>query len=299
MNKTLKNLIAAVGALAVLAIAYAAVSYVNSYGKSIQPSSFRSFTASGDGKVTAIPDVAEFSFQVITQGGKDLTTTQTDNTNTTNKVIAFVKSKGVAAADIKTSYYNVDPQYQTYNCYIQPLNSSAPAVSQGTVSSGAASAPGSAPTAIGGSSGSSSGSATSISVCPPSVIVGYTVTQSVDVKMRDFTKISDIMGGVVTNGANQVGSLSFTIDDPTVPQAQARDQAIVKAKAKAEDMAKAGGFKLGRLLNIQDGGFSPYPMYNESVGLSAKAAPAAAPTPTIEPGSQDITDTVTLQYEIK
>ena len=42
--------------------------------------------------------------------------------------------------------------------------------------------------------------------------------------------------------ANQVGSLSFTIDDPTVPQAQARDQAIVKAKAKAEDMAIAGGF---------------------------------------------------------
>jgi uncharacterized protein len=295
MNKTLKNIIAAIGGLAILAVAYAAISYVNSYGKSIQPSSFRSFTASGDGKVTAIPDVAEFSFQVITQGGKDLTNTQTDNTNVTNKVIAFVKSKGVAAADIKTSYYNVDPQYQTYNCYVRPLNSSAPAVSEGTVSSGAASGSAAAPVAT----GSSSGSTTSINVCPPSVIVGYTVTQSVDVKMRDFTKISDIMGGVVTNGANQVGSLSFTIDDPTVPQGLARDQAIVKAKAKAEDMAKAGGFKLGRLLNIQDGGFSPYPMHNESMGISAKAAPATAPTPTIEPGSQDVTDTVTLQYEIK
>jgi len=293
MDKTLKNIIAAAGTVAVLIFAYAAVSYVGSYGKSIQPSSFRSFSVTAQGVTTSIPDIAEFSFQVITQGGKDITATQAQNTTTVNKIIDFVKSQGVAAKDIKTLYYNVDPQYQTYNCYIEPMPLAAPAVNK---SNSAASGP--------ISSGSSSGSSgaivpSQIKTCPPSTIVGYNITQSVDVKMRDFKKISDIMGGVVTNGANQVNSLSFTIDDPTSVQDAARAEAIAKAKVKAQAMAKAGGFKLGRLLNISDGGFTPY-YFDQGVSAAVPASAGSAPTPpTIEPGSQETTVSVTMQYEIE
>jgi hypothetical protein len=297
MNKTLKNIILAVGGVMALAIAFAAVSYVNYYGKSIQPSSYRSFSVTAEGKSTSIPDVAEFSFQVITEGGTDLSSLQTQNTDASNKVIDFVKAQGVAAKDIKTLYYNVDPRYQNYDCYMQPLSAIAPSVNAGTVASPPAAGQGG--TVSSGSAGSApSSSSGSVRTCPPASIVGYTVTQSVDVKMRDFKKVSDIMGGVVTNGANQVGSLSFTTDDPTAVQDQARADAIAKAKVKAESMAKAGGFKLGRLLNISENGYNPYPVYNESLGLSAKAAPAA-PTPTIEPGSQETTIDVTMQYEIR
>jgi len=306
MDKTLKNIIAAAGAVAVLAVAYAAVSYVTAYGKSIQPSSFRSFSVTAQGVATSIPDVAEFSFQVITQGGKDLTATQDQNTTAVNKVIDFVKTQGVPAKDIKTLYYNVDPQYQSYNCYPTPIPApipmSAPAVSQGkSVSSGSGfSGSASSGTVSSGSAGGAPSNITMpIRTCPPQTIVGYNITQSVDVKMRDFKKIGDIMGGVVTNGANQVGSLSFTIDDPTSVQDTARAEAIAKAKVKAEAMAKAGGFKLGRLLNISDGGFTPY-YYNQSVSAGAPASGAPVPpTPTIEPGSQETTVSVTMQYEIE
>ena len=276
MNQITKNVLGWAIVVAVLATGYAGLSYVNSYGKSIQPSSFRSFTVTGQGKAIAIPDVAEFTFTIVTQGGTDVASLQSQNTTAANKAIAFVKSKGVADKDIKTEYYNVNPNYQTYNCNVVPQ-----------VYSGA-------------SSGATVGMP-AVQPCPPASIVGYTVTQSVDVKIRDFTKIGDIMGGVVTNGANQVGQLSFTLDDPTTVQNQAEADAIAKAKVEAQAIAQAGGFTIGRLLGVQTGG-SPYPVYN-SYATSAMAPQSvdlkSAPTPAIQAGSQEVDMTVSLQYEIQ
>ena len=275
MNQTIKNVLGGAIVVAVLAMGYAAVSYTNSYGQAIQPSSFRSFSVSGQGKATAIPDVAEFTFQVITQGGKDVSSLQTQNTTAANKAIAFVKAQVVADKDIQTSYYNINPDYQTYNCAPQIYNVAMPA-------SGAAAAP------------------TTVRPCPPASIVGYTVTQSVDVKIRDFTKIGGIMSGIVSNGANQVGQLSFTLDDPTTVQNQARADAIAKAKSEAQAIAQAGGFTLGRLLGIQEGGaYNPYQAYSAGMGGGATVQSAVAPNPTIQPGSQEVDMTETLQYEIQ
>ncbi len=286
MNSTLKNTIAVLGAVVALVLAYAAVSYVTSYGKSIQPSSFRSFSVSAEGKSVSIPDVAQFSFQVITEGGKDLTDLQTKNTEAMNNAIDFVKGQGVDAKDIKISSYNVNPRYENYNCYDAPAELDY--MEKSSVSSGSSSGVATAPAVA----------ERMVKTCPPPAIAGYTITQSVAVKIRDFKKISNIMSGVVTNGANQIGSLFFTTDDPTTPQDKARAEAIAKAKVKAEAMAKAGGFKIGRLLGITDGSYSPYAAYRsyDAVGLASDAK--AESVPTIEPGSQETSISVTLQYEI-
>ena len=266
MNQTLKNVLGVVAAVAILAVGYAAVQYVGVYNKSIPTSSLRSFTVSGQGKASATPDVAEFTFQVVTQGGTDIASTQSKNTDSMNSAIAFVKSAGVADKDITTEDYSIDPRYETYSCPSTPVVYNTTAV------------------------------VTAQSSCPPASIVGYTVTQTVDVKVRDFTKIGDIMSGIVKNGANQVGSLSFTIDDPTTVQNQARSQAIQKAEAQAQELAKEGGFTLGRLLSINENSGNYAPVTYATAGL--KAADAAS-VPTIQAGSQDISETVTLQYEIK
>lgn len=277
MNQNIKNIVWIAVALAVLAIGYSAISYVDSYGKSIQPSSFRSFSVTGEGKAIAIPDIAEFSFTVITEGGKDVSSLQADNTVKVNKAIAFIKSEGVEDKDIKTSYYNVDPRYQTYQCQNPPV--------YGTASQSAGSAPVSAP---------------SVQPCPPPSIVGYTITQSVDVKVRDFSKTGDIMSGVVTNGANEIGTLSFSIDDPTKVRNEARAQAITKAKEQAQSVAQAAGFSVGRLLSVSEG-YNPYPVYNYLAPAAAGAVSKseAAPAPVIQPGSEEIDVTVSMQYEIE
>ena len=138
-------------------------------------------------------------------------------------------------------------------------------------------------------------------MCPPAEIVGYTITQTVAVKVRDFGKIGAIVSGVVENGANSVSQLSFAIDDPDMFESEARGQAIQKAKEKAKAVAKAGGFSVGRLLSIQEGG-SPiyYPMYEKAaLDYGMGGAVSSAPAPTIEPGSQEVKIFVTLVYEIE
>ncbi len=245
--------------LAVLAVGYAAISAAGTYGSAVQPSSYRSFSVTADGKAIGVPDVAAFTFSVVTEGGKDLGSLQTQNTTAMNKAINFVKSEGVAAKDIQTSGYTISPRYQYSNC--------------------------SAYTGI---------------VCPPPTIVGYTVTQNVSVKVRDFSKIGDILSGVVTNGANTVSSLNFTIDDPTAVQAEARSQAITKAEAQAQEIAQEAGFTVGRLLSVNEYNNTPQPVYAmNQAAKTLSAAGASAPSPAIEAGSEEVHVSVTLQYEIK
>ncbi|MCL5004472.1 MAG: SIMPL domain-containing protein [Patescibacteria group bacterium] len=260
MNIKIKNYLG-IAIIAVLFIfALSVMSYVNSYSKSIQPSSFRSFSASGEGKITAIPDIAQFTFSVITEGGKDIAKLQKENTDKTNKIINFAKLSGVVDKDIKTQNYNLDPRYQYYSC---PISREA------------------------------------AEPCPPAEIVGYTITQTIAVKIRNFEKIGDIMAGVVQNGANSVSQLSFNIDDLSVIQDKAREEAIKKAKERAKLIAEAGDFKVGKLLSIDEGGYSE-PIYGYGIGGFAKTAmETSLPAPQIEPGSQEIKVNVILRYEIE
>lgn len=248
--------------IAVLVGAFSAVSYVRTYSRSVQPSSFRSFSVSAEGKVVGVPDVAEFTFQTITQGGVDLAQLTKQNVQKVNDAIDFVKSKKVDSKDIQTRGYNVEPRYQTSSCGWQGP-----------------------------------------SVCPPPEIVGYSVTQTVAVKVRDFSVIGELLSGVVESGANSVSQLTFTIDDPVSLESKARAEAIERAQEKARAIAKAGGFSIGRLLSIQEDQYMPYSYPNYSyMGKAVDGMGGGGeviPPSRVEPGSQDVTARVTLVYEIR
>lgn len=259
MNEKIKDYVGVAIIISLLLVGVSAWSYVKSYSKQIEPGSFRSFSVSGEGKIVAVPDVAQFTFSVITEGGKNVADLQKQNTEKINKAIEFVKKNEVDAKDIKTQQYNIEPKYQYHSC---PRD--------------------------GG-------------VCPPPSIVGYAIRQTVLVKARDFNKVGDLLSGIVQNGANSVSELQFTINDPTEVQNKARAEAIKKAKEKAESIAEAGGFSLGRLLSIDEGSM-PYPVYERydtMKGMGVGGGSDMMPAPTIEPGSQDVTINVTLRYEIK
>jgi uncharacterized protein YggE len=259
-NERFKNILVLSVAFAVLVIAFASWRYVSVYSQSVQPSSFRSFAVTGTAKTHVVPDIAEFSFSIITEGGKDLSQLQKDNTEKANKAIAFLKKLGIPEKDIQTQNYNLNPRYESYACPSQAMN---------------------------------------VRPCPPAQIVGYTINQSVLVKIRDFTKIGDAISGIVTNGANSVSQLTFTLDDADKPQQQAREEAIAKAQTKAEEIAKAGGFTLGKLLSIDDNGGYPQPVYYRKDFGMGGVATMEAQAPAIEAGSQDVSVSVTLRYEIR
>ena len=72
MDKKIKNHLGIGALVSMVILAISSLLFANIYSKSIEPSSYRSFSVGGEGKVVAIPDVAQFSFSVITEGGKDI-----------------------------------------------------------------------------------------------------------------------------------------------------------------------------------------------------------------------------------
>lgn len=129
---------------------------------------------------------------------------------------------------------------------------------------------------------------------------GYTIQQTVDVKIRDFDKISNVLQTAANDGANVVNSLQFTVDNPAQFRQEARAKAIEQARANAENLAKSSGVKLGKIINVYEG-YNPTPViYNsmKSVG-GAGAADSSVPAPTIQPGQQEIQVTINLTYQVK
>lgn len=127
-----------------------------------------------------------------------------------------------------------------------------------------------------------------------SFISGYTLTQTVSLKIRDFSKIGKIIGALPGLGINQIGSLSFDVDDPDKFLNEARKEAFEKARAKADAMASYSGVKIRRVVNFSEyGGGYPVPLF-----AKAEVFGGAVSAPTIEPGSQEVTVQVNVTYEI-
>ncbi len=128
-------------------------------------------------------------------------------------------------------------------------------------------------------------------------ISGYLLTQTVFLKIRDFTKIDKIIGGLPEKGVNDISSLSFDVENPDKYLNEARKEAFEKARAKGEAMAEQNRVKIKKVISFSEG-YDSYP--RPSPFLAGKGGDlAVAPLPVIEPGSQEITVTVNVVYEIK
>ncbi len=132
---------------------------------------------------------------------------------------------------------------------------------------------------------------------------GYEVYQSVDIKVRDLDKIGDIISKTTEKGANQVGSINFTIDDEFELRNEARSLAIEKAKEKAALIAEQTGMKLGEIKGMYESVVAPVMAYDYSnvrkEMLMADQSAGAVSAPSIEAGQNEVKVEVTLIYEIK
>lgn len=128
-------------------------------------------------------------------------------------------------------------------------------------------------------------------------ITGYTASTNLSIKVREIDKANAVIDEATKNGANQIGGVSFDIDDKTKLENEAREKAVKDAKSKAEQAAKIAGFKLGRLVNYtEDFGGYPVPMALRAMGAPEAVSDKAT---QIEPGSNEIIVNVTLSFEIQ
>ena len=133
-------------------------------------------------------------------------------------------------------------------------------------------------------------------------LVGYEVNQNLTLKIRDLSKIGDVIAKTTEKGANQIGNINFTIDDEYELKNQAREMAIQKAKEKAELIAKQSGMKLGEIKSVyENADYNPSPiMYtNAKMDMAAGAVNESLSSPSIQSGQNEIKVDVTLVYEVK
>jgi len=111
-------------------------------------------------------------------------------------------------------------------------------------------------------------------------IVGYTVRNSLTVRVRDIKRVGAILDRSVTLGINEGGNIMFTNDNPSAAISQARTQAMKEAVTKANTLAKAAGVEVGKILEISEQSFPsrPVPMMRAEMAMakSADAVPLAA-----------------------
>lgn len=127
-------------------------------------------------------------------------------------------------------------------------------------------------------------------------IVGYTATNVVQVKMAGIQDVGRLIDAATAAGANRVQRLVFTLKDEEAPQREALRNATVKAKAKAEDVAKALGVKFVRVMSVTENERSFRPLVRDR-SEPAMLAQQQAPTP-IESGSVQVRSSVTLVAEV-
>ena len=132
------------------------------------------------------------------------------------------------------------------------------------------------------------------------VLVGYVVSNTVTVKIRDLNSVGVVIDDVVTAGgdATRIDDVGFTVDDQSAYAEELRSKAVADAMAKARHFASLAGVSLGEPTFISEAaaGVPIQPVYAESFAL-AKAV--SAPATSISGGELELRMSVQVLFEIQ
>lgn len=264
-SKFWQTAMAFLAALTILALVFIvkeikAIGYVGA-----NPNQTNTITVDGTGDAFAAPDVATFTF-TVTETAKTVADAQTAATTKLNAALKAVRDGGVADKDISTQAYNINPHYEYQNAVCP-----ASATVSGTT------------------------------YCPPGrqVLTGYDVSETVQVKVRDLSQAGTLFAAIGSLNVESVNGLTFSVDDPTAVQAEARAKAIDDAKTKAEELAKQLGVELGPIMSFsENNGSYPRPMVY-GMGAASFSTAKADLAPQVPTGEQKVTDNVSITYEIE
>ena len=111
-----------------------------------------------------------------------------------------------------------------------------------------------------------------------SKLVGFSVSNQVNVTIRQLDKVGVILDRLVAAGATDIGTVQFLHSDPAKALDQARLAAMADARRKAELYARASGLTLGAVNWIsEDAGVNPpAPMFAVRAAAMPNAVPIAA-----------------------
>lgn len=130
---------------------------------------------------------------------------------------------------------------------------------------------------------------------------GYKFTHRMKV---EFPMNNEILGRVLSAISKCLGhpefSILFTVDDPEPKKNELLGKAIEDSKNKAEVIARASGVSLGKIVNIDYswGEVEFVSRFETALPTSCESRASAAMDIDVEPDDIDMTDTVTIVWEL-
>lgn len=123
-------------------------------------------------------------------------------------------------------------------------------------------------------------------------VIGYRVSNQVEIVVRDLPKLGSILDAVTKSGANQMNGLNFEVSKAETLKDEARTKAVANAERRALLFAKAAKVELGNVLQISEDSSGPMPFAARAFSKSAGSVP-------IESGSVSLNARVTITWELK
>ena len=120
----------------------------------------------------------------------------------------------------------------------------------------------------------------------------YHVGNGLSVKIRDLSKVGAILSSAVEAGANNISGVSFSIEDTSALEAEAREKAVADAEARAESLARLSGVELGEVVLVSE-------VIGGPVTVFAERAMGGGGGVSIEPGQLEVSMQVQMSFAIK
>lgn len=126
-------------------------------------------------------------------------------------------------------------------------------------------------------------------------ISGYQASNTVSLKVRDITRLGEVIDALVASGANQVHGPQFEIGEPDEAYDEARRTALQNARDRAGLYASALGLEVRRIISISEGGgFMPPPMPM----MAMRAMDSAAEASPVSPGESTVSVNLDVVFEL-
>ncbi|HLT28939.1 MAG TPA: SIMPL domain-containing protein [Myxococcaceae bacterium] len=123
-------------------------------------------------------------------------------------------------------------------------------------------------------------------------IMGYRATNQLSVKTLKLDQLGSFIDQALVAGANRVENVQFGLSNPEAAQAEALQDAVKRARASAEVIARSLGVKLGDIIEASTVTDPVRPMV-----MAFARSESMASTP-IDPGEQTVTAQVQLRFAI-
>jgi hypothetical protein len=127
------------------------------------------------------------------------------------------------------------------------------------------------------------------------VIVGYTASNTIRIRVRDVAIVGDVVDTVLANGANTIHSLDFSIRDTNALRQKALESAVKDAREKADAIAHALGSRIIGVQHVTENTGMFQPRQSNMMVMAKSMDAMTQPTP-IDGGTLSMTADVHIDF---